>query len=71
MPDITYVKMPQTDYVAIADATRAKTGTTGTLTSGQVAEKINGIETMTASVEGKTLVLTGNASVSGGTLNIG
>lgn len=46
MADVTYVKMPQTDYVAIADATRAKTGESGTLTSGQVATKINSLVTV-------------------------
>lgn len=66
----TYVKMPQDDYVAICDATRAKTGESGALKSGQVAAKIAGIETLTASVSGTTLVLTGNASVSGNALNL-
>ena len=46
MADVTYVKMPQTDYVAIADATWAKTGESGTLTSGQVATKINSLVTV-------------------------
>lgn len=46
MPDVTYVRMPQADYVAICDATRAKTGEAGTLTSGQVATKINNLVTV-------------------------
>lgn len=66
----TYVKMPQDDYVAICNATRAKTGESGTLKSGQVAAKIASIETLSASVSGTTLILTGSASVSGGTLNL-
>ena len=39
-----YVVMPKEDYQAICDATRAKTGTTDLLKSGEVANKINEIK---------------------------
>lgn len=39
-----YVIMPGTDYQAICDATRTKTGDTGKLKSGEVAAKITGLK---------------------------
>lgn len=70
MAENTYVKMPQADYVAIADAIRAKTGGSAPLTSGAAASAIEGLSNMAASVDGTKLVLTGPAAVSGGTLVI-
>ena len=46
MPETTYVKMPQTDYVAIADAVRSKTGGSNPLTSGECATQIEGLTTV-------------------------
>ena len=71
MPDTLYVKMPQTDYVAIANAVRAKVGSSAAMTSGEVATQIAAIPTLSAAVSGTTLTLTGSGvNVNNGALNL-
>lgn len=55
----------------IADAIRAKAGTSDTYLPSEMPAAITGIKTLSATVSGTTLILTGNgASVSGTTLNV-
>lgn len=55
----------------IADAIRAKTGGSDTYKPGEMAEAIQGIETLTAYFDGDTLVMTGEAvTVSNDTITI-
>ena len=65
MPETTYVKMPQDDYVDICDAVRAKTGGSALLKSGDVADEINGMtvvdEVTVVNSGDSTTVLAGGA----------
>lgn len=58
MADTVYVKMPQTDYVAICDAIRDKNGEEDTYTSSEAAEAIAALTT----VEDVTIVNCGTST---------
>lgn len=66
------VTLTESSLENIADAIRAKLGVQTTYKPGEMAAAIQSIPTLTATVEGSTLILTGSAvSVQSGTLVIG
>lgn len=68
---MAYVFTDKQNYEDIADAIRAKAGTVEKFLPSEMPAAIAGIKTLSATVSGTTLILTGNgASVSGTTLNV-
>ena len=69
---MSQVRVTESSLETIADAIRAKLGVQTTYRPSEMAAAIQSIPTLTATVEGSTLVLTGSAvSVQSNTLIIG
>ena len=68
---MAYVLLTESHLTNIANAIRTKRNVSDTYYPEEMAGAINGIATLTASVSGETLVLTGSAvSVSNGTATV-
>jgi len=68
---MAYVLLTESHLTNIANAIRTKRNVATTYYPSEMPEAINGIATLTASVSGETLVLTGSAvSASNGTVTV-